>query len=94
MIFNKGQVMTPALVAVAMISSIATTAGGWLVNRVLESPESQAAAVGLLQGKVDLLCNDYVNTISRMDQNIQNIARAIKATVVMGVANSNPCKTK
>lgn len=93
--FKKGQAAFGAIALTALITSASTWLGGYILN----SP-GQAAAVAqglkdeiqIQRNKLDLLCNDYGQTIYRMDQNIQNLARAFEVPVVVGKADANPCK--
>jgi len=41
---------------------------------------------------VRVLCNDYGQTVSRMDQNLQAIGKALRVNVVSGSSNIDPCK--
>lgn len=87
---KKGQ----AIVGAIIVSSIVTSAATWFANHFLDAPEAQGAEINELNTKVKLLCNDYGQTVSRMDQNLQNIGNALKVPIVVGNANSDPCNTK
>jgi hypothetical protein len=91
---KKGQVVNLAIIAVALGTAACTKFIDWGVDKFLNGPDNAAAATSALDQKVNLLCNDYTNTVSRMDQNIQNIGKAVKAPVVVGSTNTNPCLAK
>lgn len=38
------------------------------------------------------LCNDYSQTVYRIDQNLQILGKALKADIVSGNSNVNPCQ--
>lgn len=100
---NKGQAVNATIVAVGLLSAVATSAGNWMVEHVFNSPDVISAKIETVQNDlgarvskqetiISTLCNDYGQTVSRMDQNIQNISKALKVPVVTGKANSDPCK--
>lgn len=93
---KRGQLINAGVIIVA----VATAGLTWLGNYVLNSPAKEAAAniktsqsVDILDKKLSTLCNDYGQTVSRMDQNIQNIGKALKVSIVVGKTDNDPCKT-
>lgn len=88
-----------ASVGVALLLAGGIFSLQWLLGFVFNSPAKQAQAVDVVDKKVleisntvNLLCNDYGQTISRIDQNLQNFGRTLGASVVVGKASSDPCK--
>ncbi len=76
-------------------------AGSWLGGYILNSPkETQQALASVtndvseVKTRLSLLCNDYGQTVSRVDQNLQIIGSALKVKVVTGRTNTDPCKTQ
>lgn len=91
---NRGQSVT----AVILITASLTGVVNWLTNRILNSPNEAALALTETQDEVtqtrnvlSTLCNDYQQTVSRVDQNMQAIGKALKVNVVAGRADANPC---
>lgn len=94
---NTGQ----AQLAMASIIGVISFGASWLGNYILNSPTQSANAINVVQTDVNKLdsrltvfCNDYQQTVSRVDQNLQIIGRALKVSVVSGSSNSNPCQQK
>lgn len=87
MSFSRGQISVP----VASVGAIVIAIIGW-TSSYFGNMATQQAAVAAVSAREDLLCNNYVETVSRIDQNLQNIGEALKVTVVVGASNSNPCK--
>lgn len=75
-----------AITQSADASKIATEAKG--------TADSIKGDVSTLKQSLAQLCNDYGQTIYRIDQNQQNIAAAVHATVVVGKSNLDPCKVE
>lgn len=91
---SKGQGLIPYV-----IFGIVGFAGSWLGGYILNGPEKASAAIEKVDTKVNgiqsnllLLCSDYSQTVYRMDQNIQNVGKALDIEVVVGKSDSNPCK--
>lgn len=83
------------IIGAALLSAAAT----WLFGYVINSPQNAAASVASVrdsvtkvEGRLATLCNDYGQTVSRLDQNLQILGQALKAPVVVGKSNTDPCK--
>ena len=88
-----GQISLP----IASVGAILVAAVSWTAA-YFGNLSAQSAAVGSVQANIDkvdsrvsLLCNDYGQTVSRVDQNLQAIGRALKVSIVSGNSNVNPC---
>lgn len=90
---NKMPIIPMTIIAVVSFGA------SWLGNYILNSPEKIMEAVNVsaheitqINTKVVSLCNDYGQTVSRVDQNLQAIGGALKVNIVSGKANVDPCK--
>lgn len=79
-------IIAPVLAGVIMLS----------VTKYFNAPDQAMAAVESIEtqqskdeAQENLLCNDFVDLSSRVDQNIQNIASAVHAPVVIGPKDIN-----
>jgi hypothetical protein len=63
---------------------------GW-VSQYYVQQIAQAQVISDTNTRITILCNDYLNTISRIDQNMQNMATALHVNVVRGEYNSSLC---
>ena len=91
----KGQGTFPLVILTALVMQGAN----WTADYFLKSPEKADTKIEILANKLttqtqilSTLCNDYGQTISRLDQNVQNIGRSFNVPVVIGKSNSNPCE--
>lgn len=73
----------------------------WIGNYVLNAPKDSATAISSVDSRVTavdnrltVLCNDYQESVSRIDQNLQIIGTALHVSVVSGSATVQPCQTK
>ncbi len=90
---ERGQAAT-----MIIVTALVMQGANWTGDYFLKSPERSDQRITILDTKINrqaqilsTLCNDYGQTISRVDQNVQNIGTSLRVPVVLGKVDSNPC---
>ncbi len=94
---RKGQVQLATVAIIGVVSFVGSWIGGYILNSPKQAEEAIASVkndVSEVKTRLSLLCNDYGQTVSRVDQNLQIIGEALKVKVVTGKTNVDPCKTQ
>lgn len=81
-------IWTVAAGAITLLASIAMANSRATTDKVNTVSDAQNQTASTLRA----LCTDYGQTVSRLDQNLQAIGKALKVNVVVGKVDSDPCK--
>lgn len=90
---NTKPLTIPLAAAISGIMLVASIISQYFIYQNVEaqSISSVEGKVSSVDAKVTRICDSYLDAISRIDQNMQNIAKHLNVPTVKGTYNPNLC---